>query len=160
PAMQLVPQALGRALSRAVAALPCTEGYMNRRFLLGQLSHGFGAAVARQSFLWMAPMAPGRLAALWRGPALAARAGPAALAAIDRAAAEAEDLAPVDLLLYLFMVTYLPEDILTKTDRASMFNSLEVRAPFLDRRFAECAMSLPRGLKLRRHTKKYILKRL
>jgi asparagine synthase (glutamine-hydrolysing) len=58
------------------------------------------------------------------------------------------------------MVTYLPEDILTKTDRASMFNSLEVRAPFLDRRFAECAMSLPRGLKLRGHTKKYILKRL
>jgi asparagine synthase (glutamine-hydrolysing) len=69
-------------------------------------------------------------------------------------------LAPVDLLLYLFLVAYLPEDILTKTDRASMFNSLEVRAPFLDRRFAEYAMSLPTRLKLHGHTKKYILKRL
>src|SRR4029077_4453546 len=84
----------------------------------------------------------------------------AAFAPIDRRAGEAADLAGVDRLLYLFLVTYLPEDILTKTDRASMFNSLEVRAPFLDRRFAEYALSLPTPLKLRGHTKKYILKRL
>ncbi|TMJ41770.1 MAG: asparagine synthase (glutamine-hydrolyzing), partial [Alphaproteobacteria bacterium] len=160
PAMRAVPAALGRALGRALALLPHAEGYMNRRFLLGQLSHGFGAAVARQSFLWMAPMAPDRLAALWRRQALPEEAFAAAFAAIDRRAAEAAGLAPVDLLLYLFLVAYLPEDILTKTDRASMFNSLEVRAPFLDRRFAEYAMSLPTRLKLHGHTKKYILKRL
>ena len=41
-----------------------------------------------------------------------------------------------------------------------MFNSLEVRAPFLDRRFAEYACALPTGLKLRGGTRKYILKRL
>jgi len=84
----------------------------------------------------------------------------AAFAPIDRRAAEAAGLAPVDLLLHLLLVTYLPEDILTKTDRASMFNSLEVRAPFLDRRFAEYALSLPTRLKLHGRTKKYILKRL
>jgi asparagine synthase (glutamine-hydrolysing) len=160
PALRVVPAPLGRALGSAVAALPHAEGYMNRRFLLGQLSHGFGAAVARQSFLWMAPMAPERLAALWRPSALPDEAFAAAFAAVDRRAAEAAGLAPVDLLLYLFLVTYLPEDILAKTDRASMFNSLEVRAPYLDRRFAEYAISLPRGLKLHGNTRKYILKRL
>jgi asparagine synthase (glutamine-hydrolysing) len=69
-------------------------------------------------------------------------------------------LAPVDLLFHLFLTTYLPEDILTKADRASMFNSLEVRAPFLDRRFAEYVLTLPSGLKLRGRTRKYVLKQL
>jgi len=160
PAMRLVPAAFGRVLRRAVAALPSAEGYMNRRFLLGQLSHGLGAPIERQSFLWMAPLAPDRLAALWRRCELPMEALSAAFAPIDHRAAEAAGSASVDLLLYLFLTTYLPEDILTKTDRASMFNGLEVRAPFLDRRFAEYALSLPRGLKLRRQTGKYILKRL
>ena len=160
PAMRRVPAPFGRALGRAIDALPSAHGYMNRRFLLGQLSHGLGAPNGRQSFLWMAPFAPERLARLWRPSALPGDALAAAFAPIDRHAAEAAGLAPIDLLLQLFLATYLPEDILTKTDRASMFNSLEVRAPFLDRRFAECALALPRGLKLRGRTKKYILKRL
>jgi len=160
PAMRLVPAAFGRVLRRAVAALPSDEGYMNRRFLLGQLSHGLGAPIERQSFLWMAPLAPDRLAALWRRCELPTEALAAAFAPIDHRATEAAGSASVDLLLYLFLTTYLPEDILTKTDRASMFNGLEVRAPFLDRRFAEYALSLTRGLKLRRQTGKYILKHL
>ena len=160
PALRLAPAAFGRALRCAVEALPSARGYMNRRFLLGQLSHGFGAPIERQSFFWMAPFAPDRLTALWRHSALPEEALAAAFAPIDRRAAEAAGLAPVDLLLYLFLTTYLSEDILTKTDRASMFNGLEVRAPFLDRRFAEYALNLPRELKLSGVTKKYILKRL
>ena len=54
---------------------------------------------------------------------------------------------------------YLAEDILTKVDRASMAVSLEVRAPFLDRRVAEFAASLPGHYKLRGRKSKYILKR-
>ncbi|MGH9971886.1 MAG: asparagine synthase (glutamine-hydrolyzing) [Pyrinomonadaceae bacterium] len=54
---------------------------------------------------------------------------------------------------------YLAEDILTKVDRASMAVSLEVRAPFLDRRVAEYAASLPANYKLRGRKTKYILKR-
>jgi asparagine synthase (glutamine-hydrolysing) len=83
-----------------------------------------------------------------------------AFAPIDRCAADAAGLAPVDLLIYLFLLTYLPDDILTKTDRASMFNGLEVRSPYLDRRLAEYACALPTRLKLRGRTKKYILKNL
>jgi asparagine synthase (glutamine-hydrolysing) len=160
PAMSLVPPALGRMLRRSVAALPSAEGYMNRRFLLHQLSQGFGAAAGRQSFLWMAPFAPRDLAQLWRRSALPENALDCAFAPIDRCAAAAAGLSPVELLLRLFLVTYLPDDILTKTDRAAMFNSLEVRAPFLDRRFAEYACALPTGLKLSGRTRKYILKRL
>jgi asparagine synthase (glutamine-hydrolysing) len=106
----------------------------------------------------MAPFAPGELAALWRRSALPEDELAAAFAPVDRYAAEVGGVPPVDRLLYLFLMTYLPDDILTKTDRASMFNSLEVRAPFLDRAFSEYACALPRRLKLRGRTRKYLLK--
>ncbi|HVG30798.1 MAG TPA: asparagine synthase (glutamine-hydrolyzing) [Pyrinomonadaceae bacterium] len=60
---------------------------------------------------------------------------------------------------YLDTKLYLAEDILAKVDRASMSVSLEVRAPFLDRRVVEYAASLPADFKLRGRTTKYILKR-
>ncbi|HZU72772.1 MAG TPA: asparagine synthase (glutamine-hydrolyzing) [Acidimicrobiales bacterium] len=56
------------------------------------------------------------------------------------------------------LVTYLPYDILTKVDIASMANSLEVRAPFLDHELVEFACSLPRKYKIRGLEKKRVLK--
>ena len=47
-------------------------------------------------------------------------------------------------LMYLDLMIYLPQDILTKVDRATMTCSLESRAPFLDSRLVAFAMSLPR----------------
>jgi asparagine synthase (glutamine-hydrolysing) len=66
----------------------------------------------------------------------------------------------LERLLYLSQKLYLADDILHKVDRASMQNSLEVRAPFLDHRIVEFASQLPERYKLRGFTKKYILKKL
>lgn len=56
---------------------------------------------------------------------------------------------------------YLPEDILVKIDRASMFNSLEVRAPFLDHRLIEFAFGkVPSALKATPRARKILLKKL
>ena len=63
-------------------------------------------------------------------------------------------------LIYLYLKQYLADDILVKADRASMFASLEVRAPFLDYRLVEFINSLPYHLKLKGFKTKYILKRL
>jgi asparagine synthase (glutamine-hydrolysing) len=62
------------------------------------------------------------------------------------------------LVQYLDYKTYLPGDILTKVDRASMAHSLEVRTPFLDYEFVEWAAALPSSVKLRRGAGKYVLK--
>jgi asparagine synthase (glutamine-hydrolysing) len=62
-------------------------------------------------------------------------------------------------LIYLYAKTYLPDDILTKVDRASMLTSLEVRAPFLDYTLVEFLARVPSRLKLRRFETKHLLKR-
>jgi asparagine synthase (glutamine-hydrolysing) len=66
---------------------------------------------------------------------------------------------PLALVQYLDYKTYLPGDILTKVDRASMAHSLEVRTPFLDYEFVEWASSLPSDVKLAGTEGKAILKR-
>jgi asparagine synthase (glutamine-hydrolysing) len=65
----------------------------------------------------------------------------------------------LSLAQYLDLKTYLPGDILTKVDRASMAHGLEVRVPFLDHHFVEQAARLSPGLKLKGREGKYILKR-
>jgi asparagine synthase (glutamine-hydrolysing) len=66
---------------------------------------------------------------------------------------------PLALVQYLDYKTYLPGDILTKVDRASMAHSLEVRTPFLDYELVEWVAQLPSGVKLRHGEGKYLLKR-
>jgi asparagine synthase (glutamine-hydrolysing) len=67
---------------------------------------------------------------------------------------------PVSELLYVDTKTYMVGDILTKVDRMSMLNSLEVRVPMLDHKFVEWVTGLPPEWKLRGSTQKYILRKL
>jgi asparagine synthase (glutamine-hydrolysing) len=65
----------------------------------------------------------------------------------------------LERLLYVYSKTYLQDDILVKVDRASMANSLEVRAPFLDLDLVEFLGRVPARLKLHRFDTKHLLKR-
>lgn len=66
---------------------------------------------------------------------------------------------PLSLVQYLDMKTYLPGDILTKVDRASMAHALEVRVPILDHELVNWMSGLPPTLKLKGREGKYIFKK-
>ncbi|HVX14898.1 MAG TPA: asparagine synthase (glutamine-hydrolyzing) [Pirellulales bacterium] len=76
---------------------------------------------------------------------------------LSTAFARSGDRDPITAASLADLVTYLPCDLMTKVDIASMANSLECRAPFLDHHLVELAAAMPIGLKYRRGRGKRIL---
>lgn len=66
---------------------------------------------------------------------------------------------PLSMVQYLDLKTYLPGDILTKVDRASMAHALEVRVPLLDHKLVEWIATLPPDIKLHGREGKYVFKK-
>ena len=66
---------------------------------------------------------------------------------------------PLQAMLYLDTTVWLPDDMLTKVDRASMAHSLEVRVPLLSHRFVDWASTVPSRLKIHNGVGKHLLRR-
>lgn len=96
----------------------------------------------------------------WRDPGAVVIGARRLSTAYDDPSALPRNGTPGDALMALDFACYLPEDILTKVDRASMAASLEARAPLLDWRVAEFAWSLPLAMKWHDGELKHLPKRL
>ncbi len=92
----------------------------------------------------------------WQDPARVVR-GENGCSVLEPSSQLSDGLPKVDLtgvangplrMMYRDSMTYLPDDILCKVDRAAMASSLETRVPFLDHRVAELAWQLPLGMKI------------
>jgi asparagine synthase (glutamine-hydrolysing) len=101
-----------------------------------------------------------RLTSYWKDPAGVVIDGgePATVLTTSGAVPSGIDFA--HSMMFCDAVTYLPDDILVKVDRASMAVSLETRAPLLDHRVVEFAWRLPGGLKIRGYQGKRILRQV
>lgn len=146
--------ALG-TLARVYPKLDWAPRFLRAKYTLTELSLDSALGYARmlvrsQTDLRAALFSPGLRAAIDGHDPMAATGRLMEESGTDDALTQAQ---------YADIHTYLVGDILTKVDRASMANSLEVRAPLLDYRMVEWGLRLPADLKLRAGEGKYLFKK-
>ncbi len=96
----------------------------------------------------------------WAEPANVVLGATEPASVLTGAAPNLQGLNDVERMMALDMLSYLPDDILAKVDRAAMGVSLETRVPFLDHRVVEFAWSLPLNYKLRNGVTKWPLRQV
>jgi asparagine synthase (glutamine-hydrolysing) len=144
-----LPSRLRRRLAAAAPLLGAPGGNTTLRYLLRRFLEAAEAPAAVGHRAWTGCMSAETL------DAVATPGGPLVEPA-DPELPKART--PLDALLALDLTGYLPDDLLTKLDRASMAASLEGRAPFLDHHLAEFACRLPASFKLRGLVGKRVLR--
>ena len=100
------------------------------------------------------------LASHWDDPASVVIGGREPATLLTGNAPSLSGLDQVQRMMALDLITYLPDDILVKVDRAAMAVSLESRVPFLDHRVVEFAWRLPQSMKLREGLTKWALRQV
>ena len=156
-----LPSGVVQAALGALRALPVSDRNISLDFKIKQFLRGFGHGPQHVHTLWLGSFTPAEKKRLFTPDALAELGSATGLETIDSLIAEgAAPAAPLDRTIYSYLLTYLLDDILFKVDRASMYASLEVRAPFLDVEVVELLNSLPDAMKRPASGGKWLLKEL
>jgi len=143
-----LPALLRSAIRRAVFAWPASPGKVTLEFLLKRfVTHAAMSPVDRH-YEWFGALGPAATPAML-GPRGATGLTEARAELAARGAAATEGRGLLDGILLLDFTTYLPDDLLTKVDRATMLRSVEARAPFLDRTVMEMALAIGARHKVR-----------
>ncbi len=147
--------AAGNRLLRSLSS-----GRRQRSFLrrAGRFAKALSHSPQRRYFDWMSMFNEFRRAELYSDAFLAELPDADPFAFLARAFARSRHRDPVTQASLADLVTYLPCDLMTKVDTASMANSLECRAPFLDHRVVELAARMPINYKLHRGRGKRVLR--
>jgi asparagine synthase (glutamine-hydrolysing) len=130
---------------------------------LNHFGSRFGERVQKVGALMTAGSVGGMYRSLlsaWQQPETIVRGVTAPDDANERILNDAEPARLIDRMMLADQLTYLPDDLLAKVDRASMSASLEVRAPLLDHRVVELSWRLPPSLKLRGRVGKWALRQM
>ncbi|MGH8045757.1 MAG: asparagine synthetase B family protein, partial [Chthoniobacterales bacterium] len=149
---KLVPKPLHLAIRLLASHLPVSHANVSLDFKIKRTLRGLSHPPALWNPVWLGALEENEIADFLGKPE-----------DLYSEAIEAWDSCPqrnvVDRTLQFYTKIYLQDGILAKVDRASMMNSLEARAPFLDIEVANFARRLPHEYKLRGGTTKYLLKK-
>ena len=163
-----VPLPVRRASSHALSAIPAGAlngrldrvvrgtGKYGRPGALGDNLHKLAKVLAfdrpEELYLW--------LVSHWKDPSSLVIGASEPPTALTDDARWADVPSFMERMMYLDTVSYLPDDILVKVDRASMGVSLEARVPLLDHRVMEFAWTLPLSIKVRDGQSKWLLRQV
>ena len=151
----LMPPALHRGMRRLVELLPKSNRNMSLDFKLRRALAGVGHGPELWNPLWLAPLEPSAMAALFNEKVDAEDLYSEALDIWRRSTCSSV----LDRSLEFYTRLYLQDNILAKADRASMMNGLETRSVFLDNDLTDYVRRVPHRLKVRAGTRKYVLKK-
>ncbi len=155
-AMELVPEPVVRGLLKLLKNWPASDRNMSWDFRLRHFLKGFTSETRKRpelrNQLWLGPYTLDRMKNWQNGSFSLEQLYKPTLANVDH------DIDSIDRLSNIYLKTYMADDILVKIDRASMFNSLEVRSPFLDTELVEFAARLPVQFKMQGLNTKVLLK--
>lgn len=146
------PQTWNRIVGALASVVPSAARFTN----IGDKLHKGAGVLASQSVdeLYLG------LVSNWHDPASVVIGGQEPPTLLTGNAPTLNGLDSIQRMMALDMLTYLPDDILTKVDRAAMGVSLETRVPFLDHRVVEFAWSLPQSSKLHGGQTKWALRQV
>jgi asparagine synthase (glutamine-hydrolysing) len=150
----LVPRGVHRGLRKLADLLPRSTDNMSVDFKIRRTLLGLSFPEALWNPIWLSPADPEIIAEIFERPLSAEELYEEA---VDLWATQEFDI--VDRTLEFYTTFYLSNDILTKVDRASMLNSLEARAVFLDNDIVEFCQRLPNCFKFRNGKRKVLLRR-
>ncbi|MDM8525519.1 asparagine synthase (glutamine-hydrolyzing) [Desulfococcaceae bacterium HSG8] len=151
----LIPRPLHQGIRMAMSLLPVSHRNLSPDFKIKQTLRGISYPKHLWNPVWLGPAEPGELEELFQEPA---DIEDIYSEAIEQWEGCSQDNI-VDRTLQFYTKLYLQDDILVKADRASMMNSLEVRAPYLDMELVDFVRRIPHNWKYRNGQTKYILKK-
>jgi asparagine synthase (glutamine-hydrolysing) len=152
----LVPDLVHRMVRHLASRLPVSTGNMSLDFKLKRTLNGLSYSERLWNPVWLGPLSPPEIGRIFAEEIDAEDLFEEAIELWDGS----PHLNLVEKTMEFYTRFYLQDGILTKVDRASMMNSLETRAVFLDNDLVEFAGRLPTSLKYRNGTGKYLLKKV
>lgn len=157
--VEWLPRPLLRAMHGAAQKLPSDSRNISLDFKVKRFLAGVSEPTPLRHHIWMGALDPAAAHALLAPELRASLAGTTIGSTLLRHARTVKSASRIDQVLYLDAKMYLENDILVKTDRASMACSLETRVPLLNRVLVDFMAELPADLKLRGFRTKHLLKR-
>lgn len=154
-----LPRALGRPAHRWADRLPSSDENISFDFKLRRFTAGLSYPLPERNQIWLGSFDPETKQQLLSRDVLASLNGQETFSGLRAYDALCDSQDDLDRITHLDLRYFLQDDQLFRVDRASMANSLEVRAPYLDHLLVEFVCSLPPRLRLHRLTTKYLLKK-
>lgn len=152
---RLIPKPLHFGIALVASRLPVSHRNLSFDFKVKRTLRGLAFPERVWLPVWMGPLEPGEIAALFHAKIDLEELYSEAITAWE----SCRHLDVVTRTQQFFIKLYLQDCILTKVDRASMMNGLEARCPFLDPEVVDFARRIPADLKFRQGITKWILKR-